>query len=103
MDYVSQAVGRGELELLFTSATFSRYFSVDMNQDDLTELQESFIVIIRGYDVFDLSGYMLTLNSEERARIRFAVDTAQIFIDDSNSKCQSKKTLEQKGLVDVEI
>ncbi len=84
MDYASQA----ELELLFTSTELSRSFSVDIDQDDLTELQESFFVIIRGYDVFDLSGNMLTLTSDERDRIRFDVNTAQIFIDDSNSKCQ---------------
>ncbi len=88
MDYASQAVGRGELELLFNSTEFSRYFSVDIDQDDVTELQESFFAIIRGYDVFDSSGNMLTLTSDERDRIRFGVDTAQIFIDDSNSKCQ---------------
>ncbi len=87
MDYVSQAVGRGELELLFNSTELSSSFSVNLTQDDLTELQESFFTIIRGYDVFDLSGNMLTLTSDERDRISFGVDTAQIFIDDSNSKC----------------
>ena len=87
MDYTSQAVGRGELELLFNSTELSSSFSVNLTQDDLTELQESFFTIIRGYDVFDLSGNMLTLTSDERDRIRFGVDTAQIFIDYSNSKC----------------
>ena len=88
MDYASQAVGRGELELLFNSTELSSSFSVNRIQDDLTELQESFFTIIRRYDVFDSSGNMLTLTSDDRARIRFGVDTAQIFIDDSNSKCQ---------------
>ncbi len=88
MDYASQAVGRGELELLFNSTELSSSFSVNRIQDDLTELQELFFAIIRGYDVFDSSGNMLTLTSDDRARIRFCVDTAQIFIDDSNSKCQ---------------
>ncbi len=86
MDYVSQAVGRRELELPFTSAAPSSSFSVDIIQDNLTELQESFFAIIRGYDVFDLSGKMLTLSSDERDRIRFGLDTAEIFVADSNSK-----------------
>ncbi len=91
MDYVSQAVGRGELELPLTSATPSNSFSVDIIQDNFTELQESFYAIIRGYDVFDLSGNMLNLTSDERDRIRFGVNTAQIFITDGKiikSKCQ---------------
>ncbi len=86
MDYVSQAVGRGELQLPLTSATPSSSFSVNLIQDDLTELQESFFVIIRGYDVFDLSGNMLTLSSDERDRIRFGLNTSEIIVDDSNSK-----------------
>ncbi len=88
MDYVSQAVGRGELEVPLTAAAPSNSFSVDIIQDNLTEMQESFFAIIRGYDVFDLSGNMLTLTSDERDRIRFGVNIAEIFIDDSNSKCQ---------------
>ncbi len=88
MDYVSQAVGRGELELSFTSASPTSCFSVDIIRDNFTELQESFFAIIRGYDVFDLSGNMLTLTSDERDRIRFGVNTSQIFINDSKSKCQ---------------
>ena len=88
MDYASQAVGRGELELSFTSAAPSNSFSVDIIQDNCIELQESFFAIIRGYDVFDSSGNMLTLTSDERDRIRFGVNTSQIFINDSNSKYQ---------------
>ncbi len=80
-------MGRGELELSFTSAAPSNSFSVDIIQDVLTELQESFFVIIRGYDVY-LSGNMLTLTSDERDRIRFGANTSLIFINDSNSKCQ---------------
>ncbi len=79
-------MGRGELELSFTSAAPSNSFSVDIIQDVLAELQESFFAIIRGYDVFDLSGNMLTLTSDERDRIRFGANTSQIFINDSNSK-----------------
>ncbi len=90
MDYTSQAVGRGELELLFNSTELSSSFSVNLIQDDITELQESFFVIIRGYDVFDLSGNMLTLSSDERDRIRFGVNTSQIFINDGKSKCMSE-------------
>ncbi len=86
MDYTSQAVGRGELELLFNSTELSSSFSVNLIQDNLTELQESFFAIIRGYDVFDLSGNMLTLTSDERDRIRFSLNTAEIFVADSNSK-----------------
>ncbi len=86
MDYISQAVGRGELELSLTSATPSSSFSVNLIQDDFTELQESFFTIIGGYDVFDLSGNMLTLTSDERDRIRFGLDTAEIVVADSNSK-----------------
>ncbi len=86
VDYVSQAVGRGELELPLTSTTPSSSFSVNLIQNDLTELQESFFAIIRGYDVFDLSGNMLTLTSDERGRIRFGLDTAEIVVADSNSK-----------------
>ncbi len=86
MDYTSQAVGRGELELPLTSATPSSSFSVNFIQDNLTELQESFFAIIRGYDVFDLSGNLLTLSSDERDRIRFGLDAAEIFVADSNSK-----------------
>ncbi len=88
MDYVSQAVGRGELELSFTSAAPSSSFSVDIIRDNFTELQESFFAIIRGYDVFDSSGNMLTLTFDERDRIRFGVDTSQIFINNGKSKCQ---------------
>ncbi len=87
MDYVSQTVGRGELELSFTSAAPSSSFSVDIIQDNFTELQESFFAIIRRYDVFDLSGNILTLTSDERDRIRFGLNTCQIFINDGKSKC----------------
>ncbi len=38
--------------------------------------------------MFDSSGNMLALTSDERDRIRFGANTSQIFINDSNSKYQ---------------
>ena len=86
MDYVSQEVGGGLLELTFTSAAPSASYSISIVQDDLTERQESFFALIRGYDVYDLNGNMLNLTDAERQRISFGVDTALVFINDNNSK-----------------
>ncbi len=87
-DYLPQEVDLEEIELLFTSATPTSSFSVDIIQDDLTELQESFFVMITGFDVFDSDGDLLNLTSDDQIRIRFSIDTAQVLINDSNSKCQ---------------
>ena len=86
VDYISQEVGRGLLELTFTSDVLSASYSISIVQDDLTEMQESFFALIRGYDVYDLNGNMLTLTDDERQRISFDIDTARVFINDSNSK-----------------
>ena len=86
MDYISQEVGRGLLELPFTSALPSNSYNISIVQDGLTEMQESFFALIRGYDVYDLNGNMLTLTDDERQRISFSVNTAQVFLDDNDSK-----------------
>jgi len=83
VDYISQEVGRGLFELTFTSAAPSNSYSISIVQDGLTEMQEFFFALIRGYDVYDLNGNMLTLTDAERQRISFGVDTtAQVFIND---------------------
>ena len=86
MDYISQEVGRGLFELPFTSAEPSNSYTVRIVEDSLTEIQESFFALIRGYDVYDLNGNMLTLTDDELQRISFGVNTAQVFLDDNDSK-----------------
>ena len=72
--------------LLFDHATTSSNFPVDILSDNLTELIEIFEAIITGVDVFNVIGLQM-LSNQERCRVQFSPEQAQVNINDCEFNC----------------
>ena len=74
-------------ELTYSSSSaISQSFDVTILSDNLTELREFFECILTGYFVRDGGGVQVALSSQERSRVSFNIDRAQVFINDTDSK-----------------
>lgn len=74
------------MQLAFDATTRSADFRVNILQDTLIELPESFNVYITNVSVFDINLAQLNLSAQERDRILFSPDRAILTIIDDDGE-----------------
>ena len=79
LDYISVS----SFGLLFSGATTSVSFGINIFQDGLTELSEFFYAIISDVTLAS-GGNSITVTSEIRIRIIFRIQQAQVIISDDD-------------------